>query len=188
MTKAVQMQHLNRKQKRRVSVLVDFAAWVWPMSYAGQSWINCLKEAFRRCLENHVKMDVDENPNTARAFEVMSIPALLFKKDGQVVQASRWCSHCREGTKSRRCCGIELKAKHSHPEAGVFSQKSPVLRLRTGLFFVFLFFCSRQFLATRAAKNTTYDWGKDENPLVEEAAPPARQQALSYEAGFTEGQ
>ena len=33
-----------------------------------------------------VKMDVDENPATARDFGVMSIPTLLFKKDGQVVK------------------------------------------------------------------------------------------------------
>ena len=33
-----------------------------------------------------LKMDVDENPETARAFSIMSIPTLLFKKDGQVVK------------------------------------------------------------------------------------------------------
>ena len=31
------------------------------------------------------KLDVDANPQTAAAFGVMSIPTLLIKKDGQVV-------------------------------------------------------------------------------------------------------
>ena len=29
-----------------------------------------------------LKIDVDENPNIAREFGIMSIPTLLFKKDG----------------------------------------------------------------------------------------------------------
>lgn len=32
-----------------------------------------------------VKLDVDENPNTAAKFEVMSIPTLIVFKDGQPV-------------------------------------------------------------------------------------------------------
>lgn len=31
------------------------------------------------------KLDVDENPETAQKFRIMSIPTLLIKKDGQVV-------------------------------------------------------------------------------------------------------
>jgi len=32
------------------------------------------------------KMDVDDNPETAREFGIMSIPTLMIKKDGQVVE------------------------------------------------------------------------------------------------------
>lgn len=31
------------------------------------------------------KMDVDQNPEVPRSFQIMSIPTLLVKKDGQVV-------------------------------------------------------------------------------------------------------
>ena len=32
-----------------------------------------------------MKLDVDANPKTAQSFGIMSIPTLLIKKDGQVV-------------------------------------------------------------------------------------------------------
>ncbi|MFC3883620.1 thioredoxin [Bacillus songklensis] len=33
-----------------------------------------------------IKLDVDENPETTRDFEVMSIPTLILFKDGEVVE------------------------------------------------------------------------------------------------------
>ncbi len=67
-------------------VLVDFwATQLWSMSYA-RSILDKLSEELSEDVLKIVKMDVDENPNTARAFGIMSIPALLFKKDGQVVK------------------------------------------------------------------------------------------------------
>ena len=63
-------------------VLVDFwATWCGPCRMQGPI-LDKLSEDVLKI----VKMDVDENPNTARAFGIMSIPTLLFKKDGQVVK------------------------------------------------------------------------------------------------------
>ncbi len=35
----------------------------------------------------YLKMDVDDNPETARQFGIMSIPTLLIQKDGEVVES-----------------------------------------------------------------------------------------------------
>lgn len=63
-------------------VLVDFwATWCGPCRMQAPI-LEKLSEDELKIL----KMDVDENPETARAFGIMSIPTLLFKKDGQVVK------------------------------------------------------------------------------------------------------
>lgn len=67
-------------------VLVDFwATWCGPCRMQAP----ILEQLAAEVDEDEVriyKMDVDENPETARHFGIMSIPTLLFKKDGQVVK------------------------------------------------------------------------------------------------------
>ena len=67
-------------------VLVDFwATWCGPCRMQAP----ILEKLSQELSEDELKilkMDVDENPETARACGIMSIPTLLFKKDGQVVK------------------------------------------------------------------------------------------------------
>lgn len=67
-------------------VLVDFwATWCGPCRMQAP----ILEQLDSEVDEDELrilKMDVDENPQTARNFGIMSIPTLLFKKDGQVVK------------------------------------------------------------------------------------------------------
>ena len=67
-------------------ILVDFwATWCGPCRMQAP----ILEQLSQELSEDELKilkMDVDENPETARAFGIMSIPTLLFKKDGQVVK------------------------------------------------------------------------------------------------------
>ena len=62
-----------------------WATWCGPCRMQGPI-LDKLSEELSEDVLKIVKMDVDENPNTARAFGIMSIPTLLFKKDGQVVK------------------------------------------------------------------------------------------------------
>ena len=67
-------------------VLVDFwATWCGPCRMQAPI-LEKLSEELSEDELKILKIDVDENPETARAFSIMSIPTLLFKKDGQVVK------------------------------------------------------------------------------------------------------
>ena len=67
-------------------VLVDFwATWCGPCRMQAPI-LEKLSQEFSEDELKILKMDVDENPESARAFGIMSIPTLLFKKDGQVVK------------------------------------------------------------------------------------------------------
>jgi thioredoxin 1 len=66
-------------------VLVDFwAVWCGPCQIQGP-----IVEEVAKLMEGKAKigkMDVDQNPNTAQKFQVMSIPTLMIFKGGQPVK------------------------------------------------------------------------------------------------------
>ena len=67
-------------------VLIDFwATWCGPCRMQAPI-LDQLEGEYDESEFRVVKMDVDENPETPSAFGIMSIPTLLLKKDGEVVE------------------------------------------------------------------------------------------------------
>lgn len=67
-------------------VLIDFwATWCGPCRMQSPI-LDQLENEYDESEFRVAKMDVDENPETPSAFGIMSIPTLLLKKDGEVVE------------------------------------------------------------------------------------------------------
>ncbi|MBG0408962.1 thioredoxin [Enterococcus faecium] len=67
-------------------VLIDFwATWCGPCRMQAPILYQ-LEQEYDEEEFRIAKMDVDENPETPQQFGIMSIPTLMLKKDGQVVE------------------------------------------------------------------------------------------------------
>lgn len=67
-------------------VLIDFwATWCGPCRMQAPILVQ-LEQEYDEEEFRIAKMDVDENPETPQQFGIMSIPTLMLKKDGQVVE------------------------------------------------------------------------------------------------------
>lgn len=76
----------DRSLKEHKVVLVDFhATWCGPCRMMDPV-VQELKKAYQGKVQV-VKVDVDESPELAQHYQVMSIPRFLIFKDGEVVKA-----------------------------------------------------------------------------------------------------
>ncbi|MGF2179060.1 thioredoxin [Enterococcus faecium] len=67
-------------------VLIDFwATWCGPCRMQAPI-LDQLEQEYDEEEFRIAKIDVDENPETPQQFGIMSIPTLMLKKDGQVVE------------------------------------------------------------------------------------------------------
>lgn len=83
MVKIVTDQNFKKETDKGVTLVDFWATWCPPCKMQGPI-IEQLDSEMKDKV-NFAKLDVDANQKTAMEFGVMSIPTLIVKKDGQVV-------------------------------------------------------------------------------------------------------
>ena len=82
MVDAITDQTFAEETKDGIALIDFWATWCGPCRMQSPV-IEALAE--ERQDVHFTKMDVDENPNTAKELGIMAIPTLIIKKDGQIV-------------------------------------------------------------------------------------------------------
>ena len=81
-------QHFHEEvlQSEKPVLLDFFASWCGPCKMVSPLLDEIAKE---RPDINVVKVDIDQHPELARQYRVMSVPTLMVLRDGEVVKQSR---------------------------------------------------------------------------------------------------
>ncbi len=86
MLKIVNTEEFNKIMQEEKNIVVDFwATWCGPCKALAPILENVAEEMQDFTF---LKVDVDENSELAQKYSIMTIPTLLFIKDGEVVDKS----------------------------------------------------------------------------------------------------
>ena len=85
MVEAINDQNFEEETNSGVALIDFWATWCGPCRMQAPI-LDQLEQEYDEEEFRIAKMDVDENPETPQQFGIMSIPTLMLKKDGQVVE------------------------------------------------------------------------------------------------------